>query len=73
MFIQGETQLDSEKVREDKPTAQTFLCVWLMPTLCPTCHTPRADALISALHREQEQARDAIDSNSSWHPRVTSL
>lgn len=86
MFIQNETQLDPEKVREDKPTGQTFLCLVHAHTLSHLSHTqsrcllvplytptPEAGALISALYREQDQARDAIDSNSSWHARVARL
>lgn len=32
--------------------------------------TPEAGALIFALHREQDQASNAIDSNSSWYPEL---
>lgn len=39
----------------------------LVPLYTPT---PEAGVLISALHREQDQASNAIDSNSSWHPEL---
>lgn len=65
------------------PLAQTFLCLVRAHALSHLPHTqsrcrlvplytppPEAGALISALHREQDQASDAIDSNSSWHPEL---